>query len=594
MSKCGDIMRTYTKSGLERFEIEIAHDQLYKYKLIKDSDIHVLKQKASAEMAKWDQMWEKQLEKQKIAIEREKKAQAIQDKKMAIEDKKKIAEERTEQAKSELAKLEGTLEYTLDIDDTVDWEQLKIKTDYPVPKPEKPQIPPKPQAPDLPAEPKSTYHEYQPKFGILDKIISSRKQAKLEDAARRFKHDHDVWLKNKQAEIERVKKEVEDYNKTINQLQEQWTAVGTKWLTGRKKFIQERDQNNVTIDKKKEKYLSGDLSTVMDYCDIVLTNSNYPDYFPKTYELDYNPENKIMIIDYQLPSPDLIPTVTEVKYVQSSDEYQEKTLSDAQLNKLYDSLLYQIALRTIHELYEADVINGLESVVFNGYVTSIDPATGQEATSCVFSVQANKEEFEQINLASIDPKACFKKLRGVGSSKLHSLTPIAPILQIDKEDRRFVSSYDVTCDLDDNHNLAAMDWEDFEHLIREIFEKEFSAAGGEVKVTQASRDGGIDAVAFDPDPIRGGKIVIQAKRYTNTVGVSAVRDLYGTVMNEGANKGILVTTADYGPDAYSFAKDKPLTLLSGSNLLHLLEKHGHSFKIDLKEAKQILADKEKN
>ncbi|MCJ7571569.1 MAG: restriction endonuclease, partial [Candidatus Thermoplasmatota archaeon] len=77
------------------------------------------------------------------------------------------------------------------------------------------------------------------------------------------------------------------------------------------------------------------------------------------------------------------------------------------------------------------------------------------------------------------------------------------------------------------------------------------------------------------------------------VGVSAVRDLYGTVLNEGASKGILVTTSDYGPDAYEFAKGKPLTLLSGSNLLHLLEKHGHRAIIDLKAAKQILADKEK-
>ena len=93
-----------------------------------------------------------------------------------------------------------------------------------------------------------------------------------------------------------------------------------------------------------------------------------------------------------------------------------------------------------------------------------------------------------------------------------------------------------------------------------------------------------------PDPIRGGKIVIQAKRYTNVVGVSAVRDLYGTTLNEGATKGILVTTADYGPDAYEFAKGKPLTLLNGSNLLHLLEKHGHKAKIDLKEAKKILAE----
>jgi restriction system protein len=65
-----------------------------------------------------------------------------------------------------------------------------------------------------------------------------------------------------------------------------------------------------------------------------------------------------------------------------------------------------------------------------------------------------------------------------------------------------------------------------------------------VKITRASRDGGVDAVAFDPDPIRGGKILLQAKRYKNTVSVSIVRDLYGTVLNEGATKGILVTTAD--------------------------------------------------
>jgi restriction system protein len=136
-------------------------------------------------------------------------------------------------------------------------------------------------------------------------------------------------------------------------------------------------------------------------------------------------------------------------------------------------------------------------------------------------------------------------------------------------------------------NLAAIGWEEFEHLIRELFEKEFSAGGGEVKVTQASRDGGVDAIAFDPDPIRGGKIVIQAKRYTNTVDVSAVRDLYGTVMAEGATKGILVTTSGFGPDAHRFAKGKPLTLLDGNNLLYLLAKHGTVARIDLAEAKKL-------
>ena len=64
-----------------------------------------------------------------------------------------------------------------------------------------------------------------------------------------------------------------------------------------------------------------------------------------------------------------------------------------------------------------------------------------------------------------------------------------------------------------------------------------------------------------------------------------MRDLYGTVLNEGASKGILVTTSNYGFDSYEFAKDKPITLLNGSNLLHMLQKHGYEARIDLKEAK---------
>ena len=92
-------------------------------------------------------------------------------------------------------------------------------------------------------------------------------------------------------------------------------------------------------------------------------------------------------------------------------------------------------------------------------------------------------------------------------------------------------------------------------------------------MTQASRDGGVDCVAFDNRAIFGGKVIIQAKRYKNTVPVSAVRDLFGSVHNEGASKGILVTTSGFGKASFDFAKDKPLELLSGSNLLYLLKVH---------------------
>lgn len=64
----------------------------------------------------------------------------------------------------------------------------------------------------------------------------------------------------------------------------------------------------------------------------------------------------------------------------------------------------------------------------------------------------------------------------------------------------------------------------------------FIENGVEVQVTRASRDSGVDAIAFDPNPLTGGKFVIQAKRYTRTVDVSAVRDLFGMLQNEGANR----------------------------------------------------------
>ncbi len=131
-------------------------------------------------------------------------------------------------------------------------------------------------------------------------------------------------------------------------------------------------------------------------------------------------------------------------------------------------------------------------------------------------------------------------------------------MNIDRRDSRFIESKEIIAELDFTVNLAEMPWEDFEHLIRDLFSKMFSREGCEVKVTQASRDRGVDAIAFDDNPIRGGKFVIQAKRYNNVVPVSAVRDLYGTMINEGAVKGILVTMSYFGADSLEFAKDKPI------------------------------------
>lgn len=51
------------------------------------------------------------------------------------------------------------------------------------------------------------------------------------------------------------------------------------------------------------------------------------------------------------------------------------------------------------------------------------------------------------------------------------------------------------------------------------------------------------------------------------------------MMNEGAGKGILVTTSHYGTDAYNFAKDKPIELIDGGGLLYYLKQNGYEARI---------------
>lgn len=363
----------------------------------------------------------------------------------------------------------------------------------------------------------------------------------------------------------------------------------TEYIQGLDAWKEEHEARKAALQELQNQYSSGEASAIEEYSTMILATSGYPSCFPHTYSVALNLQSRLLLVDYQLPAMTELPTLQEVRYVVSRDQFVEKHVTQSQLRQFYDGVLYQIALRVIYELFSADEGNYLAVIVFNGYVQSTDLATGHQINPCIISVQADKTEFMGIDLSNVDPKACFRKLKGVSSANLHSLTPIPPILTFNRDDLRFVTPRAVVDTLGEGDNLAAMDWEDFEHLVRELFGEEFARPGGEVKVTRASRDGGIDAVAFDPDPIHGGKIVIQAKRYTNTVGVSAVRDLYGTVLNEGANKGILVTTSNYGPDAYDFARGKPLTLLNGSNLLHLLEKHGHKAHIDLSAARHVIS-----
>lgn len=411
--------------------------------------------------------------------------------------------------------------------------------------------------------PPSTFELYikykVPKPSFLEGIVKSRK------------------IKREQLE----KLADEEYEKLLAKYKEEKEAAYKSYLADKKNFEDEINDYNNTILKWKEEFEAGDSEAIEKYINLVLENSTYPNDFTKEYEVQYIAESKSVIVAYTLPNLQNIPQLNGYKYIATTKSIKPVEMKKKDFDNFYESIIMQITLRTIHEIYESVYTPYVESVIFNGWVNGVDPTNGKDFTSCIISVQVPREIFMEINLEKVDPKACIKQLRGLIAGPLSQLAPVKPIADINRADRRFIESKDVLADINSTTNLATMDWEDFEHLVRQLFEKMFAENGGEVKVTQASRDGGVDAIAFDPDPIRGGKFVIQAKRYNNVVPVSAVRDLYGTLINEGATKGILVTTSYFGNDSREFVKDKPITLIDGSNLAYYFEKYGYKVRIDL-------------
>ena len=110
---------------------------------------------------------------------------------------------------------------------------------------------------------------------------------------------------------------------------------------------------------------------------------------------------------------------------------------------------------------------------------------------------------------------------------------------------------------------------EFERVCKRLLEN----MGFTVETTKASGDGGIDLIGYNTQPLLSGKYIIQCKRYAGSVGEPIIRDLYGVVTSERANKGILITTGHFTKSAVSFAENKPIELIDGAQLKVLIEQY---------------------
>ena len=395
------------------------------------------------------------------------------------------------------------------------------------------------------------WDNYEPApFGFMAGLIpgaSKRRQKSLDDAKAKFDQDCRVY-DGRVAERDAARAKHEQ-----DELQREREIL----------------EHNADIDALEIGLVAYEHSAVVGCYSALIGKSLNSDIDATGSEVGYSPESRHLVVDLELPEISVVPEEANFKYVKSADRIDVQMRPVNKRRALYASLINQSVLKCIDAIFRGGAGAAVDCLTLNGMLDTINPADGQPVRLCLLSVRVTFEGFKSLNLRQVHPDQCLRALKASVSRSPAELLPVRPLVEIDMVDPRFIETRDVLSELDRRPNLMELTPGEFESVITNLF----AAMGLETRQTQASRDGGVDCVAFDLRPIFGGKVVIQAKRYKNTVDVSAVRDLYGTLQNEGANRGILVTTSGYGKASHDFAKGKPLELIDGSGLLYLLAEH---------------------
>jgi len=282
--------------------------------------------------------------------------------------------------------LQGLLLATLDVDDTIEFESLKVVGQYPpLALPEHLLVELRaPSEDDFVVRPLNWFAKLLP--GAED-----RHRRKQDAAGRRYREAvdaHEKALAERAAETQRLTVEYEE---------------------GRATFSAEADAHNKNVDALREQYAAGNAQAIADYNSLVLERSRYPEEFPQEFGTTYDSKKKTLHIDYCLPPLSVVPIVRRYKYLKRSGEIREEPRRETEVEMLYRKVLVSIALRSIHEIFEADQASHVQLVEFHGDSELVDKATGSRLKVLV---SARRKMFLELNLREVEEMTCFKKLGG--------------------------------------------------------------------------------------------------------------------------------------------------------------------------------------
>lgn len=137
-----------------------------------------------------------------------------------------------------------------------------------------------------------------------------------------------------------------------------------KYSKDKESFYQEQKEHNNRIKIFKSNFESGKPEVIVEYIEMILEQSAYPESLTKTFLVQFEESSGVLVVDYDLPTPNQIPNTMEYKFISTRKTIEPKEpLDQIQLEDiikrgvqlghqhLLDSICKQLFQRRLHVIH---------------------------------------------------------------------------------------------------------------------------------------------------------------------------------------------------------------------------------------------------
>jgi restriction system protein len=317
--------------------------------------------------------------------------------------------------------IDGMLAAALAVDDFVDLEALKItKVEHPPFQPGPIGVPTAP-LPEPYYFPEPVYREPPSPggvFGAKKKHAELIAQARADyDRACREWHDKNTATHSGYAAAMRRREEAE------RQRLAQLLAAEAKYRAECHQRETQAEARNQAVTKLINDLAFDVEAAVHEYVGIVLSNSVYPEGFPVDHDHDFDLATRELRLLVTVPPPSAVSAVKEYRYVKVKDEITSSALPAKAQKDRYAGAVTQVALRTLHEIFEADRGGKICSIALTVGTEALSPATGLRETVPLVIAAADRDTFRRFDLSNVVPQATLEHLGAAISRSPFDLVP---------------------------------------------------------------------------------------------------------------------------------------------------------------------------